>query len=498
MKPSLSGDSYLLPLIIAVVSIVSMVFGMRLEDSLVRDGFSSKTDNEADKLSAIYETTEHINSKYYGKPIESSFTDDVIEHIIEQLDPYSHYFKSDQDAYYNKYMKGLYAGIGVEFVEAGDSIFCYDVVEGSPAHNAGIKIGDIILSVDSTSFSQGSAGLDSLIGYLQHQDQTMAFTISTAQNSVTKSVELTPDDIRLPLVDDYILSQDGALVSYVKIHRFYKSVYQDMMQALEKHKDSKGVSPSSLIIDVRDNPGGVVEETMKILNQLFDQENVVLLETKSRNSVSQVYKSNGRRFLDIERLVIICNENSASASEILAGVLQDHNKAVVIGSHTYGKGLIQQNYDLSNEGSINLSIGEYILPSGRSIYKNKIDTTFLSVDGRRSLPSADKGVGVDVTLAPCEPSSADKTEIKKLIAKRKAWSAEDRRTLFTSSDMIAGQINGDTMCYKQYVQRLKWQVLDKVLAYGDTLYRDDIDIHMQTALQVILESEFEKRFTDEN
>jgi len=497
MKPSIHRDSYLLPLIIAVVSVVSMVIGMRLQEALVRDGFILEAANSDDKLTAIYETTEHISSKYYGNPIEPSFTDEVIEQIINQLDPYSHYFKSEQDEYYNKYMKGLYAGIGIEFVEYQDSIFCYDVVEGSPAHKSGISIGDIILQVDSAMFSQGGDNLDSLIDYLHLQDQTMLFTVKDSKHSDIKLIELTPDDISLPLLDHYILSNEGALVSYIKIHRFYKSIYKDMMQALEKHKNTNGVSPSSLIIDVRDNPGGVVEETVKILNQLFDKDNLNLLETKSRNSQSQVYKSNGRSFLNLERIVVICNENSASASEILAGVLQDHNKAVVLGAHTYGKGLIQQNYDLSNNGSINLSIGEYILPSGRSIYRNNLDTTFLSVDGRRSLPEADKGIGVDIALNSCEPSEKDKMEIKKLIAAQKAWSLEARKVLFDSSLVISDQVRSDSTCDNQYIQRLKWQALDKVLPAGDTLDIDDIDLHMQTALQVILESDFAKRFEDE-
>ncbi len=496
MKPSLNRDSYLLPLIVGMVSMVSLVIGMRLQESLVRDGYISTSTETGDQLSAIYEAAEHISAKFYGESIDSSFTDEAIEHMVDQLDPYSHYFKPEQDAKYEKYINGLYAGIGIEFIEYKDTIYCYDVVEGSPAHEAGIEVGDVIIQLDTLEFSKGLSNLDSLINYLRYHDRSMEVLVSTQDNGKERRVQLTPDDIRLKLVDDYVLNQDSMAVSYVKIHRFYKSVYQDLMQALEKHKDASGSAPRHMIIDVRDNPGGIVEETVKILNQFFHQKDQKLLETKSRNSLSQEYKSNGRKFLDIDRVVVLCNENSASASEILAGVLQDHNKAIIIGSPTYGKGLIQQNYDLSNRGSINLSIGEYILPSGRSIYKNSVDSTFLSVDGKRTLPGASKGIGVDISVQSCEPSSTDRIEVKKLIAAQKAWSLDERRSLFTSSDPIANLVRHDTLCQDQYIKRLKWQVLDKVIEAGATIQSTDVDLHIQTALQVLLEPDFERLFAE--
>ena len=377
MKPSLDRDSYLLPLIIGLVSAISIIIGMRLQQSLVRDGYNTSSELESDPVTAIYETTEHINSKYYGNPLDSSFSDEVIESIIEQLDPYSHYFKPDQDEFYERYMNGQYAGIGIEFIEYRDTIFCYDVVADSPADKAGIVEGDFIFQIDSASFLGSEANLDSLVSFLRSTDGTMQVSLGVSGSAEVRSLELTPLDINLPLIDDYILSNGTSYVSYVKIHRFYKSVYQDLMQALERHKDASGFAPPYLIIDVRDNPGGVVEETMKILNQLFDEKDVRLLETISRNSVSQVYKTNGRSFLDIDRVVVICNEKSASASEILAGVLQDHNQAVLVGSHTFGKGLIQQNYTLSNNGSINLSIGclLYTSPSPRDRTRSRMPSS---------------------------------------------------------------------------------------------------------------------------
>ena len=369
MKPSLDRDSYLLPLIIGLVSAISIIIGMRLQQSLVRDGYNTSSELESDPVTAIYETTEHINSKYYGNPLDSSFSDEVIESIIEQLDPYSHYFKPDQDEFYERYMNGQYAGIGIEFIEYRDTIFCYDVVADSPADKAGIVEGDFIFQIDSASFLGSEANLDSLVSFLRSTDGTMQVSLGVSGSAEVRSLELTPLDINLPLIDDYILSNGTSYVSYVKIHRFYKSVYQDLMQALERHKDASGFAPPYLIIDVRDNPGGVVEETMKILNQLFDEKDVRLLETISRNSVSQVYKTNGRSFLDIDRVVVICNEKSASASEILAGVLQDHNQAVLVGSHTFGKGLIQQNYTLSNNCLL------YTSPSPRDLSTSRMPSS---------------------------------------------------------------------------------------------------------------------------
>jgi len=484
------NSKFILPFAFAVVSIISLVMGMRLEESLVRDGI--KSESAHDDMSAIYEATEHIRSKYYGDTLANDFTDEVIQEMVDELDPYSHYFSSDQDARYNRYMDGIYSGIGVEFVAYEDTIYIYEVVAGSPASDAGISRGDRLLSTNEVSFTDGYALTDSLSTMIQTSD-SLDMTLLSIDKQI-KKITVVPSNIDIPLVKAYAIPYQDEVITYVSIQRFYKNVYKDFMTELESHYDNENRKISHLIIDVRDNPGGVVEETMKILNQFFTEKDLNLLSTQSRNSKSQSYKSNGRTFFDVDRVAVLCNENSASASEIVAGVLQDHDKALIIGTHTYGKGLIQQNYDLSNDGSINLSIGEYILPSGRHIYKSK-DSTYLSIENERPLPVSTKGIAADVYVPFCKLDSDIYDDYKKKIVQLDAWSITGLRNLHTANP---NQQNLQDSCGLIISQKLLWKSMTKATSIADSVSYSDVDFSMKTAIKAITSDNYDMILSGKN
>lgn len=479
-----------LPLIIGCVSAFSMFIGMRLQESLERDGYIQKDEtHKRQDLKAIYEAAGHITAKYYPEALDLEYTDEVIGTMIDNLDPYSHYFRSDQDKLYDDYMKGIYNGIGIEFIALGDTIYHYDIVVDSPADKAGLVRGERLIAVNNISFTGEAARMDSLITFLNHQDSMISIRVEDLAGEKIRQVKLMPADVSLPLVEDYIIDMDGRDISYVRIHRFYKTVYQDVMSALEQHGDPQGKRPDYLIIDVRDNPGGVVEETVKIVNQLFANQEVLLLNTRSRNSRSQTYKTNGRTFWDFERVVVICNEQSASASEILAGVLQDHDKAVIVGSHTFGKGLIQQNYDLSNDASINLSIGEYILPTGRSIYRNNNDSLYYSLSSGRLLPQSEKGIGPDITISTCKISEGDLLKSKQEAIARGWWSAQ---SIHESFDIEAlGALDIAEACEGIYSSSLRWTLIRKSLKLGDVIDVSYTDEHISRSCDLIVSDRYD-------
>jgi len=304
-----------------------------------------------------------------------------------------------------------------------------------------------------------------------------------------KQVSVTVSEVEVPLINHYVVTaEDSASVSIVRIKRFYEDVYRDFMQALEDQK-TMGYNATHLIIDLRDNPGGIVEETVKILNQLIPEKQKLLLSTNKKSGRAKEYLSNGRTFLDIERIVIICNEASASASEILAGVLQDYDRGVVIGLPSYGKGLIQQNYDLSNDGSINLSIGEYILPSGRHIHPSSMtDSTYQSLVNTRSL-SAGRGVPPDVLLEDCVMRLALGDHAKQLTIRHDLWtkedlSSEDRRSIITS-DILSNE-----NCVEARGRQLWWEIVSATLEPGDQVDLTDLDTALSLASELILSDRY--------
>jgi len=389
-----------LPLILSLVSVISMVIGMRLNESLVSDGYLAKRSDQPAQRS-IHEVSEHIQSKYYGEISDDQFTDAVIDAMVTELDPHSHYFPPERSARYDRYMSGLYRGVGIEFITRGDTAYIFNVLPGSPAADVGLKRGQIVAQIDSVELLDSDYDIDSMLRVSSRElGDEVEISVLDADYGL-KQVSVTVSEVEVPLINHYVVTaEDSASVSIVRIKRFYEDVYRDFMRALEDQK-TMGYNATHLIIDLRDNPGGIVEETVKILNQLIPEKQKLLLSTNKKSGRAKEYLSNGRTFLDIERIVIICNEASASASEILAGVLQDYDRGVVIGLPSYGKGLIQQNYDLSNDGSINLSIGEYILPSGRHIHPSSMtDSTYQSLVNTRSL-SAGRGVPPDVLLEDC-------------------------------------------------------------------------------------------------
>ena len=465
---------------------------MRLQESLQEDGYLDESTPVS--YQAIYEATEHIRHKFYGELDEEAFVDAILEEMIEQLDPYSHYFGKAGNSNYDRYMEGLYRGVGLEFVQKQDSTYAYQVISGSPAAKAGIRRGDLIVSVDSFSLGDKLVNLDSIMRDLRKEvGSTINIGTMRLSNGKSQVHQLKIEEVHLPLIEDYVIQSEDSesKTSYVHVKRFYSDVFRDFMEVLEEHKLTYG-TVENLIIDLRDNPGGVVEETIKILNQLIDEKDKLLLTTRSKIVRDKEYKSNGRSFLDVKRIVIICNKHSASASEILAGVLQDYDKAVIVGQNSYGKGLIQQNYDLSNEGSINLSIGEYILPSGRHIYgQTKEDTSYYSLVNKRPISSI-RGVPADILTDECSLTPGIVDKIKDYVIEYGLW---DQVRIPENGVPIASLIKDEisnTDCAGANEQTATWAIVKNSVERGSVISQSSVDASMQRAMEVILSEEYDR------
>ena len=488
-------DNAKLPLIMGLISLVSLVIGMRLQDSLTTDGYLEHTKRSEHK--AIYEASEHIRAKYYGTLSDSAYTDAVIYEMIDQLDPYSHYFPEAQNSIYDTYIKGVDKGVGIDLVSFNDTAFIYDVIESSSADVSKLERGEVLTNLNGVHITKDNIDTVSVITN-GNIGETVKADIYNIKTSESRTVELKIEELNIPLIDDFILqsTNERSSVSYVKIKRFYSNVFRDFMEVMEKHKNSLGQDVSELIIDIRDNPGGVVEETVKILNQFFQEKDLPILSTKSKVNKAHEYVSNGRSFLKVEKIVILCNGSSASASEILAGTLQDHDKVVLIGEDTYGKGLIQQNYDLSNNASINLSIGEYVLPTGRSIYQpDKEDSSFVSINNGRPLISQ-KGISVDIEMSSCQSSKEYPRLLQDLIVQNKLWGKSAKDEAIWTDALKTKDL--DISCQKETYDNLKWLFTKRNAKSGELISEELVDPQMKKAMEVILSKDYDKitGFTD--
>jgi carboxyl-terminal processing protease len=352
-------------MILASVLAAGMFIGQQLPHSGAHTRFVPA--GSAGKVSGtIDEVLKYIDSRYVDTIDVNNLKADAINHLLDQLDPHSVYITPDELQAVDDDMSGGFEGIGVEFIMLDDTIQVVTPLAGGPSEAAGILAGDKFISINDTIVAgvkidngkifkklRGTKGSKVKIAVKRGQDNNLhQFTIARDVIPV-KSVEVS-----------YMLDEQ---TGYVKINRFSARTYQEFMDAIGPMAESKHMQ--NLVLDLRGNPGGFLNEATDLLSQLFP-EGKLLVYTKGRTEERRDYKSNGRARFNIKGVAVLIDEGSASASEIVAGALQDHDRAWIIGRRSFGKGLVQEQYPLSDGGALRLTIARYFTPSGRCIQRD--------------------------------------------------------------------------------------------------------------------------------
>lgn len=353
-----------MPLMLAVSMVIGIVIG-----SFYANHFSGN------RLSIIHSGSNRLNNLLRiidDQYVDTINIDDLVEKamplILSELDPHSVYISAKDVQATNDDLKGSFSGIGVEFIIRDDTIRIQNVISGGPAESAGVLAGDKIVSVDGKPFVgkmvteeeaklrlKGPKGSKVTIGVMRYrQKKVHTFTIRR-DDIETKSIAAT-----------YMIDQT---TGYIRIKNFGEKTYYELLTSLAQ-LSQEGFS--NLIIDLRDNSGGLMKEAIRISNE-FLPANRSIVYTEGRKSPRQDYRSDGRGSYQKLPLVILINEGSASASEIFAGAMQDNDRATIIGRRSFGKGLVQQQIEFSDHSMIRLTIARYYTPSGRSIQKPYTD-----------------------------------------------------------------------------------------------------------------------------
>ncbi len=352
------------PLMLAVMLAAGMVIGTQLDDELPESPLWNDTDPDRD-WSELIDVVRFIEAKYGDTLDTDSIVNGAIDYLVDHLDPHSYYLSDDSYRYFKERMSGGYKGIGIEYHLLQDSVYLTWIYQDGPASKAGLEQGDIILDIDGRPIS-GAGRSDKEIWNVW-KDTEASFQISYLDRTSgeVKEVTLTKAPIEVKSVPVGALFEDE--IAYLKIIRFTKGTYGQFMMELEVLVE-KGAR--HLIIDVRDNPGGSLSEVVKILDQLVLEKDQLLLYMEGENTKRTEHRSTGRVFYPIDKVVVLINEHSVSASEVLAGVLQDLGRAHIIGRRSFGKALVQEMYHLDDHAALNLTIGKYYLPSGRYIQRS--------------------------------------------------------------------------------------------------------------------------------
>jgi carboxyl-terminal processing protease len=354
-----------LPLILAAVLAAGMFIGQQLPHSGRHTRFLSA--GPAGKVSGtIDEVLRYIDARYVDTIDQEQLKGSAINHLLEQLDPHSVYITPDELQAVDDDMSGGFEGIGVEFMMVDDTIQVVTPLSGGPSEAAGILAGDKIIQISDTVVAgvkidngqifkklRGSKGSKVKIGILRGHENTLRAFIISRDIIPVKSVEIA-----------YMLDPQ---TGYVKINRFSARTYQEFMDAVHPLVENNHLQ--DLVLDLRGNPGGYLNEATDLLSQFFP-DGKLLVYTKGRTEERRDYKSNGRARFNIRNIAVLVDEGSASASEIVAGAIQDHDRGWVIGRRSFGKGLVQEQYPLSDGGALRLTVARYFTPSGRCIQRD--------------------------------------------------------------------------------------------------------------------------------
>ncbi len=351
------------PLLFAATLAIGLYLGFRLQSNAPLIGVAG----ESGGTGRVEELLRFIDARYVDEADSEKLHEAAIRAVLDELDPHSVYIPADELREINESMEGNFDGIGIEFLVVDDTITVVSALPGGPSETAGLRSGDQIIMVeDSVVTGVNEFNIDPA-SLMRGVSQTKVnVTVRRPGEAELIGFNITRAPIPVFSVDAaYNLNES---TSYVKINRFSATTYDEFVKALEENME-KG-DTRNLVIDLRDNPGGYLNEATKMLSQLFPQKGQLLVYTEGRNSRRVEYKTNGRAFYNIQNVAVLIDEGSASASEIVAGAVQDRDRGIVVGRRSFGKGLVQEQYPLSDGSALRLTIARYYTPSGRSIQRS--------------------------------------------------------------------------------------------------------------------------------
>ena len=350
------------PLLFSVVLVAGMVFGFNLRDSLRNKRNIGTVIQRNDRLEEIIDL---INQKYVDTVNNNLLYKDAVSGILKSLDPHTVYISSEDLQSVNDDLEGGFSGIGVEFSIMRDTIEVISVIEEGPAARAGVEIGDQLIKVGDSLVAGTKITSDRIVRILKgKQHSSVSVTLKRATIGVLKEARITRDIVPIPSVDASIMLD--SITGFIKINRFSATTYKEFSDALKK-LNAKGAK--QVILDLRDNPGGYLDAATSICDDFLDDKKLIVY-TKGIHTMRTEYRAAEKGLFEKGKLVLLVDESSASASEIVAGAIQDWDRGVVIGRRTFGKGLVQEQYEMPDGSALRLTVAKYYTPSGRCIQRS--------------------------------------------------------------------------------------------------------------------------------
>lgn len=323
------------------------------------------TNSKKDKLNRLID---YIDYEYVDEIDTDSIVDVTVNNILGKLDPHSVYIPKSEMKEVSENMKGDFAGIGVSFYMFRDTITVIRTIKNGPSYISGIRPGDRILMADKDTLFGRRIPNDEVVSTLKGKVGTKV-NLKVYRKTENRMMDLSVTRDRVPIrsVDGYyMLTKD---IGYIKINRFAESTFGEFKDALKKLK-LRGAQ--KLVLDLRDNPGGYLGIAEKLADEFLTEDKLILFTKNKKGRVKKAFATDKGDFED-KPVYVLINERSASASEIIAGALQDNDIGTIVGRRSFGKGLVQREMDLGDGSAVRLTVSRYYTPTGRSIQRSYKD-----------------------------------------------------------------------------------------------------------------------------
>ncbi len=347
-----------MPLLFSVVMIIGMLIGYKMRDTMPGKSFFY-----TERSTPVQEIINLLNNKYVDSVDTKALADTAIQSMLAKLDPHSVYIPAAELQQVNEEINGSFFGIGIEFNIFDDSLHVINVVQGGPSDKAGLKTGDILLKAGDSMISGKKVSPERIRKLLRGpQGSTIKLTLLRGDKQVVS--EVARDVIPITSIDaSYMLD---ATTGYIRLNKFSTKTYKEFMTALTELKKQ---NLQKLVLDLRENGGGVLDQAIEIADEFLDGDKLITY-TEGLHSEKKEYRCRRDGQFEKGSLVVLADEGTASASEVLLGALQDWDRATIIGRRSFGKGLVQEQYELSDKSALRLTVARYYTPMGRSIQRS--------------------------------------------------------------------------------------------------------------------------------
>lgn len=356
-----SKNKVYIPLLFSLAIVLGILIGSNLNFPKKRSVTLFNSNPQEAKIKRLID---YIQYDYVDKVNTDSLLDGTIKQILGKLDPHSVYIPASDHNDITERMNGEFVGIGVRFRMYKDSITVAEVIAGGPSEKAGLKTGDRILMADGDTLYGKQHANDYVISKLKGKPNTKV-GIKVYRKSDKELLDFSIKRGKVPIksVDASYMINDS--LGYIKVNRFAATTFNEFKKGLD---DLIAQNMKSLVLDLRGNQGGFMGVAIQMVDEFLEDEKLVVF---TKNKGGKIDKSFATEKGDFEKgkIFVLIDENSASASEIVAGALQDNDKGIIVGRRSFGKGLVQQEMELGDGSAVRLTVSRYYTPTGRSIQK---------------------------------------------------------------------------------------------------------------------------------